>query len=93
METELKKLRVNVYTSERVTEVTEKGVYTHSARFIPSELVVWAAGIKAPDFLSHLDGLETNRINQLVVKQTLQNNVGSEHICIRGLRCVSVAGT
>ena len=72
---ELKKLNVNVLTSERVTEVSDKGVYTHSGRFIPSELVVWAAGIKAPDFLTQLDGLETNRINQLVVKQTLQTTV------------------
>ena len=72
VDVELKKLNVNVLTSERVTEVSDKGVYTHSGRFIPSELVVWAAGIKAPDFLTQLDGLETNRINQLVVKQTLQ---------------------
>ena len=41
-------------------------------RLIPSELVVWAAGVKAPDVLAHLDGLEVNRINQLVVHQTLQ---------------------
>ncbi len=75
VEKELKKLQVNLYTGERVTEVTEKGVFTHSGRFIPSELVVWAAGIKAPDFLSNLDGLETNRINQLVVKQTLQTTL------------------
>ncbi|HSH98148.1 MAG: NAD(P)/FAD-dependent oxidoreductase [Methylophilaceae bacterium] len=72
---ELNKLGVHVYTGERVTEVTEKGVYTHSGRFIPSELVVWAAGIKAPDFLSNLDGLEANRINQLVVKRTLQTTL------------------
>ncbi|HEY0268683.1 MAG TPA: NAD(P)/FAD-dependent oxidoreductase, partial [Methyloradius sp.] len=72
---ELSKLGVHVYTGERVTEVTEKGVYTHSGRFIPSELVVWAAGIKAPDFLSNLDGLESNRINQLVVKRTLQTTL------------------
>jgi NADH dehydrogenase len=32
---------------------------------------VWAAGIKAPEFLKDLDGLETNRLNQLVVEQTL----------------------
>jgi NADH dehydrogenase len=32
---------------------------------------VWAAGIKAPDFLKDFGGLETNRINQLVVDQTL----------------------
>lgn len=72
---ELRKLRVHIYTGERVTEVAEKGVYTHSGRFIPSALVVWAAGIKAPDFLKDLDGLETNRINQLLVKQTLQTTL------------------
>lgn len=72
VDVELRKLRVNVFTGERVTEVSEKGVTTHSGRMIPAELVVWAAGIKAPDFLKDIDGLETNRINQLVVKQTLQ---------------------
>jgi len=75
VDNELSKLRVHIYTGERVTEVTEKGVYTHSGRFIPSELVVWAAGIKAPDFLSDLDGLEANRINQLVVTRTLQTTL------------------
>ena len=72
---ELRKLRVHLYTGERVTEVTDKGVYTHSGRFIPSALVVWAAGIKAPDFLREIDGLETNRINQLVVNRTLQTTI------------------
>jgi NADH dehydrogenase len=72
---ELRKLRVHLYTGERVTEVTNKGVQTHSGRFIPSELVVWAAGIKAPDFLREIDGLETNRINQLVVKRNLQTTL------------------
>ncbi|SNR63340.1 NADH dehydrogenase [Methylobacillus rhizosphaerae] len=74
VDVELRKLRVHVYAGERVTEVTNKGVYTHSGRFIPSALVVWAAGIKAPDFLKELDGLEVNRINQLVVKRTLQTS-------------------
>ncbi len=72
---ELRKLRVHLYMGERVTEVTSKGVQTHSGRFIPSELVVWAAGIKAPDFLNEIDGLETNRINQLVVKRNLQTTL------------------
>ena len=72
---QLHKLKVNLYTGERVTEVTDKGVRTHSGRFIPSELVVWAAGIKAPDFLRNLDGLETNRINQLAVSRTLQTSL------------------
>ena len=75
VDSELRKLNVQVFAGERVTEVSEKGVHTHSGRFFPSELVVWAAGIKAPEFLKQLDGLETNRINQLVVKQTLQSTV------------------
>ncbi len=75
VEMELRKLKVHLYMGERVTEVTQKGIFTHSGRFIPSELVVWAAGIKAPDFLANLDGLETNRINQLVVQQTLQTTL------------------
>ena len=72
---ELNKLGVQINTGERVTEVTEKGVHTHSGRFIPSALVVWAAGIKAQNFLKNIDGLETNRINQLVVEQTLQTTL------------------
>jgi len=40
--------------------------------FIASELVVWAAGVQAPEVLRQLDGLESNRINQLVVEPTLQ---------------------
>ena len=78
VELELKKLGVEVNTGERVTEVTDKGVHTHSKRFIPSALVVWAAGIKAPDFLKNIAGLETNSINQLEVKQTLQTTLDED---------------
>jgi NADH dehydrogenase len=68
----LQKLNVEVLVGERVTEVSAAGVKTATGREVPAELVVWAAGIKAPDFLKDLDGLETNRINQLVVTQSLQ---------------------
>ena len=33
---------------------------------------MWAAGVKAPPVLRDLDGLEVNRINQLVVEPSLQ---------------------
>ena len=56
----------------RVAEVLPHGVRLASGEVIPAELVVWAAGVKAPDFLKDLEGLETNRINQLVVLPTLQ---------------------
>ncbi len=68
----LRALNVQVFTNERVIEVTATGVRTASGRQVPAELVVWAAGIKAPDFLKDIGGLETNRLNQLVVKQTLE---------------------
>jgi NADH dehydrogenase len=69
---ELKKLNVNLYLNERVTNVSESGIQTHTGRFIPSALVVWAAGIKAPEFLRNL-GLRINGINQIIVKSTLQS--------------------
>ena len=40
---------------------------------IDADLIVCAAGVKAPAFLAQLDGLEVNRINQLVVHATLQS--------------------
>jgi len=63
---------VEVHVEAKVAEVTAEGVRLAGGLFIPSELVVWAAGVKAPDVLAHLDGLEVNQINQLVVHQTLQ---------------------
>jgi len=68
----LEGINVEVLPGERVTEVSREGVHTQSGRFVPAELVVWAAGIKAPEFLADLDGLESNRMNQLVVHQSLQ---------------------
>lgn len=63
---------VQVHTNARVAEVLRDGVRLADARVLPAELVVWAAGVKAPDLLKDLAGLETNRINQLVVHATLQ---------------------
>lgn len=68
---ELHNLGIDLRLGEKVVEVTPTGVKTASGSFIPARIRVWAAGIKAPDFLQHTD-LETNRINQLVVRQTLQ---------------------
>lgn len=68
----LRKLGVEVRTRARVAAIEADGVRLANGDFIPSELVVWSAGVKAPDFLHELDGLETNRNNQLVVRPTLQ---------------------
>ncbi|WP_163494858.1 FAD-dependent oxidoreductase, partial [Escherichia coli] len=69
---ELTKLGVRVMTQTMVTSADESGLNTKDGEHITASLMVWAAGIKAPDFLKEIGGLETNRINQLVVKPTLQ---------------------
>jgi len=69
---QLEKLGVKVFTEERVVEVTPEGIKTASGLHITATMKVWCAGIKAPDFLKDLDGLETTRGNQLVVERTLQ---------------------
>ena len=68
----LTSLGVRVHTSSKVAEVSTTGVKLASGSFIPAELVVWAAGVKAPDVLANLDGLESTGSNQLLVLQTLQ---------------------
>jgi len=75
---ELEKLGVSLHTGERVIEVTEDEIKTESGNNIKAAMKVWAAGIKAPEFLKDIDGLETNWINQLVVKQTLQTTLDDD---------------
>jgi len=76
--TELEKLGVSLFTNERVVEITESEIKTESGKIIPAAIKVWAAGIKAPDFLKDIAGLETNWMNQLVVKQTLQTTLDDD---------------
>jgi NADH dehydrogenase len=68
----LERMGIEVRTSARVMEVTAEGLRLADGSFVASELVVWAAGVKAPQVLRQLDGLDINRINQLVVERTLQ---------------------
>lgn len=68
----LTELGVEMHTRERIVEVRADGMLTGDGAFIPASMMVWSAGIKAPDFLKDIDGLETNHINQLVVRPTLQ---------------------
>ncbi|MDI1237369.1 MAG: NAD(P)/FAD-dependent oxidoreductase [Polaromonas sp.] len=72
---ELRKLAIEVHTNEKVVEVTENSLKMASGKVISSSLSVWAAGVKAADFLKTLGGdtpLQTNRLNQLVVNGNLQ---------------------
>jgi NADH:ubiquinone reductase (H+-translocating) len=69
---ELKRLGVRLHTGEKVVEVTGEGVRVASGLHVPAEIRIWSAGVKAPDWLADLDGLETDRANRLVVDGTLR---------------------
>ncbi|KHS88757.1 NADH dehydrogenase [Pectobacterium brasiliense] len=69
---ELNNIGVRVLTKTMVTSAESGGLNTKDGEFIEADLMVWAAGIKAPDAMKEIAGLETNRINQLVVESTLQ---------------------
>jgi len=83
----LRGLSVHVLTGERVTEVAADGVMTADGKKIPAELTVWAAGIKAPDFLKDIGGLETNRVNQLIVLDTLQTTRDQDIFALGDCAC------
>ncbi len=91
---ELTKLGVNVRTATMVTKADESGLTTKDGEHIPAQIMVWAAGIKAPDFMKDIAGLETNRINQLVVKPTLQTTRDDDIYAIGDLAsCVQADGS
>ncbi|MDZ7628371.1 MAG: NAD(P)/FAD-dependent oxidoreductase [Parvularculaceae bacterium] len=69
---ELRALGVDVRTNAQVEEVTPYGMKIKGGDLIPGDLKIWAAGVKAPDFLNGIAGLETTRNNQLVVLPTMQ---------------------
>lgn len=74
----LEKLGVTVMTNATVSEVTAESLKTSTGEVIEASLKVWAAGIRAPAFLKDIDGLETNRINQLLVRPTLQTTLDDD---------------
>ncbi|PTP80060.1 NAD(P)/FAD-dependent oxidoreductase [Vibrio splendidus] len=91
---ELTKLGVTVRTTTMVTQADADGLTTKDGEKIPAQIMVWAAGIKAPDFMKYIGGLETNRINQLVVKNTLQTTLDDNIFAIGDLaQCTQADGS
>jgi NADH dehydrogenase len=77
-----------------VTQASKEGLTTKDGDLIPAKIMVWAAGIKGADFIKDIGGLETNRINQLVVENTLQTT-RDEHIFAIGdlAQCTQADGS
>lgn len=69
---ELEHQNVSVRTGQPVSRIGHASITMKDGTELPSELTIWAAGIKAPAFLGTLEGLETNHNHQIRVTQTLQ---------------------
>lgn len=65
-------LSVDIMTGDKVTEIQHNAVLTASGKALPSDLTVWAGGIKVPAVLSQV-GLSTNSLGQVIVSPTLQS--------------------
>ena len=88
----LQSLGIEVLLDERVVEATAEHVKTASGRLVPAQFIVWAAGIRCPGVLKDLDGLESNRLNQLVVRDTLQATRDDDVFALGDCACVPWRG-
>ena len=68
----LEQLGIRVLTGTVVSRADTDGLRDAEGRTIDADIMIWAAGVKAPAFLRDIDGLECNRAGQLVVHSTLQ---------------------
>lgn len=71
----LEALGVRVLTATKVTSAEAGAILIDDGRRIEGDLMVWAAGVRGPDVLDGIGGLETTRNRQIVVRETLQSTV------------------
>lgn len=69
---ELTRRGVRVWVNTQISEAKENTLLTNDGNSIAADTLVWAAGIKAPEFLKLTAGIETNNANQIIVTPTLQ---------------------
>ncbi len=74
----LTKNEINVLTNTMITKADVDGFYPKEGDKITADIMIWTAGVKAPDFLRNIAGLESSRSNQLVVKPTLQTTIDDD---------------
>ncbi|MGB1293326.1 MAG: NAD(P)/FAD-dependent oxidoreductase, partial [Pseudoalteromonas sp.] len=83
---ELLKLGVTVRENTQVKQANEQGFITQDDQQISADIMLWAAGVKAPDFIKELGIFELTRNNQIKVNDYLQSNA-DEHIYVLGDCC------
>lgn len=85
---ELSKIGVTVHLGQRVVAIDERAIHFEN-QTLECDIKVWAAGVKAPDFLRDLNVFELNRNNQILVNRYLQAK-DDEHIYVIGDSCAFI---
>lgn len=65
-------LGLEIRCNTQVKKAEAGALHTADGDCIEAHLTVWAAGIKAPEFLKNFGELKTNKLNQIVVNEYLQ---------------------
>ncbi|MCJ2103500.1 NAD(P)/FAD-dependent oxidoreductase [Methylobacterium sp. E-046] len=68
----LRKLDVDVRLGARVTGANAAGLALDGGSRIEARIKIWAAGVRGPDALDRVEGLERSRTGQLVVAASLR---------------------
>lgn len=87
----LEGLKVNVLNSSKVIEVAkDKAIIEYKGQTVelPSDMIVWAAGVKSSDLLKNIPNVTLTRGNQITVNNNLQA-IGNESIFAIG-DCASI---
>ena len=67
----LAKRQINIILNTRIASVAADHMTTSDGQILHADVQFWAAGIKAPDWLKNIGGLQSNHANQLLVEPTL----------------------
>ena len=69
---QLQRIGVRVWVNQKVESVNAKGITTADGTFIPAQIRVWAAGVKAAQLLKNFGGLSNGKNNTLLVDDNLR---------------------
>jgi len=72
---ELSDIGVQVAENTMIKSASPEGFTTSEGDLIEADMMIWAAGVKAPDFIADLYKFELTRTNQILVKPTLQSSL------------------
>ena len=69
---QLIKLGINIMENSQIAEVNNNNVKLKSGEAIEGDMIVWTAGVKAPEIVKKISGLELDEHDRVMVNEFLQ---------------------